>query len=115
MLSVPKKRAQYDIELKLQSSAEDQGQGKQTFKTGIEIADLDDLGYDEAENVWYKGCRCGDERGFLIREADLEEVADEGELGVGCRGCSLWLKVLFGVADDHGAVGTAQELGKEGG
>lgn len=110
-LSTPKKRAQYDIELRLQSSAQ-QGERKQTFKSGIEIMDLDDMAYDEAQNVWYRACRCGDERGFLIQEVDLEEVADEGELGVGCRGCSLWLKVLFGVADED-TISTSQELGKE--
>jgi len=75
VLSTPKKRAQYDVELRLQSSAQQQGERKQTFKTGIEIMDLDDLAYDEVQKFWYKTCRCGDERGFLIQEADLEEVA----------------------------------------
>lgn len=113
VLLMPKKRAEYDLGLKLQGSAGRQGQQKQTLRTGIETTDLDDLGFDELENVWYMSCRCGDERGFLIKEEDLEEVADEGELGVGCRGCSLWLKVLFGVADEDGAVSGAEGHGKE--
>lgn len=115
VLSISKQRAQYDLELRLHSSAHQEGERKQTFKTGIEVVDLDDLAYDEAENVWYRNCRCGDDRGFLIREVDLEEVADEGELGVGCRGCSLWLKVLFGVADEDDVINSSQELGKDGG
>jgi len=36
----------------------------------------------------------------LIRETDLEEAADDGELNVGCNGCSLWLKVLFGIIEE---------------
>lgn len=104
VLSIPKKRAQYDLELKLRGSTGRQDQQKQPFKTGIETKDLDDLEYKELENAWYMNCRCGDERGFLIKEEDLEEVADEGELGVGCRGCSLWLKVLFSIADEDGIV-----------
>jgi len=74
--------------------------GKQVFRTGIETVDLDDLKVDEAQGIWYRSCRCGDERGFLIKEADLEEAAEDGEISVGCKGCSLWLKVLFGVMED---------------
>jgi diphthamide biosynthesis protein 4 len=62
--------------------------------------DLDDLVYDEAEVTWHRSCRCGDDRGFLIRETDLEEASDIGELHVGCKGCSLWLRVLFGVVEE---------------
>lgn len=100
-LSDSKARAKYDKELKLRKATANGGQnGKQVFRTGIEIVDLDDLEMDEAQGTWYRSCRCGDERGFLIKETDLEEVADEGEICVGCRGCSLWLKVLFGVIDE---------------
>jgi len=44
---------------------------------------------------WYRGCRCGDEKGYLITEDELEENVDGGEIVVGCRGCSLWVRVLF--------------------
>jgi diphthamide biosynthesis protein 4 len=101
-LSIPKLRSEYNRVLKLRARPpKDTGQGDdQIFRTGLEIVDLGDLSYDEMGEVWFKSCRCGDERGFQIREADLEEASDIGELHVGCRGCSLWLKVLFGVVEE---------------
>lgn len=101
-LSIPKLRAEYDRVLKLRARpTKGTGQGDdEIFRSGLEIVDLDDLGYDEMGKVWFKSCRCGDERGFQIREADLEEASDTGELHVGCRGCSLWLKTLFGVVEE---------------
>ncbi|KAL2072538.1 hypothetical protein VTL71DRAFT_11881 [Oculimacula yallundae] len=101
-LSDPKSRAKYDQELKLQNANAIHGgvTGKQVFRTGIETVDLDDLEVDEVQGIWYRNCRCGDERGFLIKESDLEEAAEDGEISVGCRGCSLWLKVLFGVVEE---------------
>ncbi|KAL8303965.1 hypothetical protein RB597_004681 [Gaeumannomyces tritici] len=73
------------------------GGGQADFQTGIETLDLDDLGFDEVRGVWFRGCRCGNERGFELAEDDLEPAADAGELVVGCRDCSLWLKVHFAV------------------
>jgi diphthamide biosynthesis protein 4 len=55
---------------------------------------------ETSEQIWYRSCRCGDERGFVIMESDLEDAAQEGEIRVGCTGCSLWLRVLFGVVED---------------
>lgn len=78
-------------------------QSKEEWKTGIETIDLDDLNMDEdetKEHTWYRGCRCGEERGFVITEGDLEDAAQDGEVTVGCRGCSLWLRVLFGVVEE---------------
>lgn len=102
ILSDARSRAQYDKELKLQAGGANASgeKGRQAFRTGVETVDLDDLGFDEAQDEWYRSCRCGDARGFLIKEADLEEAADDGELNVGCKGCSLWLKVLFGVIEE---------------
>ncbi|KAB8302632.1 hypothetical protein EYC80_006000 [Monilinia laxa] len=101
-LSDPKLRAQYDKELSLQNrSINGVGQKEgEVFRTGVEVVDLDDLNVEEGEGIWYRSCRCGDTRGFLIREHDLEEAAEDGEISVGCKGCSLWLKVLFGVMED---------------
>lgn len=106
ILSNSRSRATYDKELKLQRENTNteggkggQGQG-QGFRTGVETVDLDDLEVDDDQNLWYRSCRCGDERGFLIAETDLEEAAEDGEVNVGCRGCSLWLKVQFGVIED---------------
>ncbi|TVY36861.1 Diphthamide biosynthesis protein [Lachnellula subtilissima] len=114
ILSDGKSRAKYDKELKLQNnSANAAGEkGKQAFRTGVETVDLDDLEFDEAQEEWYRSCRCGDERGFLIKETDLEEAAEDGELNVGCKGCSLWLKVLFGVIEEGlEPVDTAEDTG----
>lgn len=95
-------RGVYDRELKLRQTSTNANRlkGVQPFRTGIETIDLDDLDTDETQGIWFRFCRCGDEQGFLIREADLEEAAEDGEISVGCRGCSLWLKVLFGVVED---------------
>ncbi|KAF8866427.1 hypothetical protein BDZ45DRAFT_795484 [Acephala macrosclerotiorum] len=99
-LSTRKSRAKYDADLKLQRARANGGQAKQIFHTGIETVDLDDLEVDGAQGIWFRSCRCGNDQGFLIKEADLEEAACEGEISVGCRGCSLWLKVLFSVIED---------------
>lgn len=99
-LSIPKLRSEYDRALKLRAQPLKAIADDQTFHSGLEVFDLDDLSYDEIEEVWFKGCRCGDERGFQIREVDLEETSDMGELHVGCKGCSIWLKVLFAIVGE---------------
>ncbi|MCJ1287425.1 hypothetical protein MMC26_006775 [Xylographa opegraphella] len=68
--------------------------------SGLETVDLDDLDFDEAEGLWYRTCRCGNQRGYLISEDDLAKEAAHGEIITGCGGCSLWLKVLFQTADE---------------
>lgn len=106
-LSDPVLRAEYDRALRLDrvKAAEREKTGD-VFHTGLEIVDLEDLACDEGDGgenysvSWYRGCRCGDERGFLVTEDDLEREAEHGEIVTGCRGCSLWLKILFAVEDD---------------
>ncbi|KAJ5774131.1 hypothetical protein N7457_009027 [Penicillium paradoxum] len=106
-LSDPALRAEYNRSLRLDrlKVAEREKTGD-VFHTGLEIVDLEDLACDEAEgdegDCWYRGCRCGDERGFLVNEEDLEREAEHGEIIIGCRGCSLWLKILFAVGADEG-------------
>ena len=107
VLSDVKWRADYDKALKTARNGQDQpgssGSGS-GFQTGIENVDLDDLQLDEAQNRWYRSCRCGNERGFSLGESDLEEAGDFGELIVGCQDCSLWLRVHFAVVvDEHSA------------
>ncbi|PYI03717.1 heme peroxidase [Aspergillus sclerotiicarbonarius CBS 121057] len=101
-LSDPYLRAEYDRSLRLDRArvAEREKTGT-VFHTGLEVVDLEDLAFEEDEEgtVWYRGCRCGDERGFLVTEGDLEREVEHGEIVVGCRGCSLWMKVLFAVED----------------
>ncbi|KAL4885494.1 CSL zinc finger-domain-containing protein [Aspergillus karnatakaensis] len=106
-LSDPSLRAEYDRALRLdRDRAARAGGGKGTvFHTGLEVVDLEDLDCEEDTGsdggaVWYRGCRCGDERGFMVSEEDLEREVENGEVVIGCRGCSLYMKVLFAVQDD---------------
>ncbi|PYH40496.1 diphthamide biosynthesis protein 4 [Aspergillus saccharolyticus JOP 1030-1] len=110
VLSDPSLRAEYDRTLRLdraRAAGLEKARGNGVlFHTGLEVVDLEDLSCEEGEDgedFWYRGCRCGDERGFLLTERDLEKEAENGEIVVGCRGCSLWMKVLFAVEDDHDA------------
>ena len=68
-----------------------------------ELVDLDELACDEDIGVWYRGCRCGQERAFRLREEDLERAMREGEKEViaGCGGCSLWIRVMFERVDER--------------
>lgn len=96
VLSDPQRRQEYDATLILaQPRGDSRGVSEQQAFRTVETVDLDDLRFDEAANVWFRDCRCGDERGFTVHETDLEEAADEGMIDVGCKGCSLWIKLLF--------------------
>lgn len=102
ILSSPALKAEYDVGL--QTSRGEGGEDDEkdrVFRTGLETVDLDDLVFDDGEKaVWTRGCRCGDDKGFVVTEAELEENEGDGELITGCRGCSLWLRVLFGVEEE---------------
>ena len=100
ILSDPEARADYDKRLKLQSSGQTDT-AKAAAHEGVERHDLQDLQYDETFEFWYKGCRCGDDRGYMITEPELERESHSGEIYVGCRGCSLFIKVLFAAADGN--------------
>ncbi|KAI9931119.1 hypothetical protein ASPWEDRAFT_166932 [Aspergillus wentii DTO 134E9] len=118
-LSDPSLRAEYDRSLRLDRAkvAEREKTGT-VFHTGLEVVDLEDLALDEsaegesgdAEAYWYRACRCGDDKGFLVTEQDLEREAEHGEIVIGCRGCSLWMKILFAVEDED--AGDDAEQGK---
>lgn len=110
ILADPELRAEYDRELRLQRK--NQGAGDDVldvFHTGLEVVDLEELDCSDSlpESVngsdmyWFRGCRCGDEKGFIVTEDELEAEAQHSEIVVGCRGCSLWIKVLFAVAEDY--------------
>ncbi|CAI6056103.1 unnamed protein product [Clonostachys chloroleuca] len=108
VLSSPKDRAAYDASARLSQQHEHGGQGPTSvqFRTGVENVDLDDLPFDEGKDVWYRSCRCGNDRGYVFGEDDLEEVGGEGELMVGCLDCSLWLNVHFAQVDNDDTAGT---------
>jgi diphthamide biosynthesis protein 4 len=99
------------------STAQREGGGdgvSSDFVLGLELLDLSDFdvldpGWEfdgeevggEKQMEWTRACRCGDEKGFRILEEELVEVQEEGgnggEVLVGCGGCSLWVRVGFGV------------------
>ena len=95
VLSDPRSRGEYDRQLLLQPHNALRRGGKEIFHSGLDTVDLDDLDFDEVNNVWTRACRCGQERGFVVTEQELEKEMENGELCTGCRGCSLWLGVLF--------------------
>ncbi|KAB8265803.1 CSL zinc finger-domain-containing protein [Aspergillus pseudonomiae] len=102
-LSDPQLRAEYDRALRLdRAKVVEREKTGAVFHTGLEVVDLEDLACEEEGDsaFWYRGCRCGDEKGFLVSEEDLEREAEHGEIVIGCRGCSLWMKVLFAVEED---------------
>lgn len=101
ILSSPKDRAAYDTTLRL-ARKDSETNTQSQFQTGVENVDLDDLPYDEAANCWYRSCRCGNDRAFQFREADLDDCGNDGELMVGCQDCSLWLRVHFALVEDSG-------------
>ena len=97
VLSESSLRAEYDRWLYAKDSKVDADDRVQ--RTGLETVDLDDLLFEPASSIWSRSCRCGEQKGFLVTESELEKNAEDGELIVGCKGCSLWLRVLFGVED----------------
>jgi diphthamide biosynthesis protein 4 len=108
VLSDPKMRAEYDRELIIrQETVVDSARNdtltdeRRGFRTGEELLDLDDMTYDEVAGIWFRACRCGEQKGYTLTEAQLEEEESKGgrEVVVGCSGCSLWLRVAFAVDD----------------
>jgi DnaJ-class molecular chaperone len=105
VLSDPTQRESYNAHLKSSTDAH-----RATSHRGIESYDLDDLTYTEHDGVgtWRLSCRydSGDSDGYIVTEDDLERAAREDQDGVlkeilvGCRGCSLFIRVVFAIAPD---------------
>ena len=101
----PATRSAYDSFL-LHSSSDQLSEPLQglpsTGQLKSELLDLDELSHNEDEGIWYHACRCGLERGFVVREEELESAVENGEreVLVGCAGCSLWIRVGFEAIDD---------------
>ena len=97
----PRTRSDYNRSLLTSSSSSTTKASPQPSHPGLETVDLDDMGYDEKEQMWYRGCRCGKDGGaYVITEEELELNAEYGETLTPCQGCSLWLRVTFAVAED---------------
>ena len=98
-LSDPNLRAEYDRLLSQSSLDQRSDLGGDRQHIGLEIVDLDSLIFHTVPGTWSRSCRCGDTNGFVVTEDELEKHVQDGELTVGCKGCSLWLRVLFGVEE----------------
>lgn len=94
-LSDPFRRAEYDRTLEV-ARAEQAGVGAPLY-TGVETVDLGELDCDEDAGLWTRSCRCGSQPAFVVTEEALEEHAELGEVTIGCKGCSLWLRILYSV------------------
>lgn len=106
ILSDPASRSSFDRQLQLNTNPI-------TFKKNCvtsvsipdvasEMVDLDDLNYDDHQRLWFRECRCGQTKGYVVTESHLEHGAADGEAIVGCAGCSLWLRILFATVEDEG-------------
>jgi diphthamide biosynthesis protein 4 len=98
ILSDPTSRSDYDRRYRVQNHTPIPGIVK--AHPGLETIDLDDMDYDDNGALWFRKCRCGNDRAYRITEEQLEKEAEHGEIITGCGGCSLWLKVLFQQADN---------------
>lgn len=76
------------------------GLAKGVERSAVETVDLEDLQYQDSPQgeIWEKPCRCGST--YQVSEKQLEEAASDGEIVVGCRGCSLAIKVVFGAVEE---------------
>lgn len=97
-LANPATRLKYDEILLKQGHG--QGLAKGVERSAVETFDLEDLQYHETSTggVWEKSCRCGST--YQVNEKQLEEVASDGEIVVGCRGCSLSIKITFDAVEE---------------
>ena len=101
-LADPARKAAYDANLNQGIKNTESIEGcERTAHPGIEVHDLDDLTYDEAHRQWTLSCRCADVQGYVVSEEDLERASGEGEIYVGCQGCSLFVKITFSVVENE--------------
>src|SRR5271154_5217714 len=98
-LSDPVTRAAYDKILERRGAFGASHQKEANLHRGVEVHDLEDMTFDEKASVWFRGCRCGEDRGYVLRETELEAESSAGQVLVPCTGCSLWITVLFSVVD----------------
>ena len=100
ILRDPSERASFDRSIRLNHQISTFTKNVTESDPASELVDLDELEYDDKQKLWYRACRCGQERGFMVTEGDLEKRAADGEALVGCQGCSLWMKVSFAAQDE---------------
>ena len=98
----PARKEEFDLNARQNGLVTLSGEAQTVIHTGFEVYDLDKLDYNEDNHLWQRFCRCGDATSYVIGENDLEHAGSEGEIYVSCAGCSLFIKVLFDIADDQG-------------
>lgn len=98
-LASPVTRTTYDRQLELSRTGAKGKFTKEIVHNGVEVHDLENFVHNEDGNFWSRGCRCGDPDGYVLTETELERESSEGEIYVACNGCSLWVKVLFGMTE----------------
>ena len=104
-LSDLQKKTEYDRSLRLGSGGVPTKQASAAERhAGLEVVDLDDMTFDKNKSAWSRSCRCGNEKGFMLKEEDLEMalgspdaglIKGHGDIVVECTGCTLSLKVEF--------------------
>ena len=98
----PARKVAYDATVKQVSHDINSARlGGRAVHSGIEVHDLDDLTYDDAQQHWRLPCRCDNAQGYIVNEEELERASGDGEIYVGCRGCSLFVKITFAVVEDQ--------------
>lgn len=100
-LSDPVSRSKYDQGL-LKNKARLVAKDTSGSGAGLETLDLEDLDYNDSTQTWSKKCRCGGT--YLVCEQELGEAASEGEVIASCYGCSLCIRITFGMVDQDNAV-----------
>lgn len=82
-------------------------QGFHNTGEGLDTYSLDSFNYEEESGFFTMSCpRCQMTEGFQLTEDILEEYAISHDNNgyfvlVQCSACSLWLKVLFDIADEE--------------
>ncbi|KAL9050115.1 MAG: hypothetical protein Q9162_006821 [Coniocarpon cinnabarinum] len=77
VLSNPKLKQEYDEFLAKRSRSQLNGHANHGKTTELEVLDLDDMEYDGDLERWTKQCRCGNQMGFHISEAELNEIVND--------------------------------------
>ncbi|KAJ9653100.1 Diphthamide biosynthesis protein 4 [Neophaeococcomyces mojaviensis] len=66
--------------------------------SGLDTFDLEDLEYSDSLDSWMKTCRCGGT--YQVNGSQLEDAGPDGEIIVGCNGCSLCINVVFDILEE---------------
>lgn len=97
-LANPSSRLKYNEVLSKQIYGS--GLPKGAERSAVETFDLEDLEFHESGkgSTWEKSCRCGST--YQVNERQLEAAASDAEIVVGCRGCSLSIRVTFDAVEE---------------